>query len=246
MRSIFHFFIALFIFTNGGAWANSPQISMLKLNKDKTYFFDKLYLPIKHENNRIEQQRQEILSARKYWSKEHRLPSSEESTLFNISKEYGLAKEVLTTEAGWNELLLRVDVVPVSLVLAQAANESAWGKSRFAKDANNYFGQWCYRKGCGLIPLKRPSGASYEVQAFSSIESSIRSYLNNLNTNQAYRLLRELRKEAREKHKALTGIDLAYGLVNYSTRRHSYVKSIQTMIVSNHLNKLDTQHDNFT
>ena len=74
-----------------------------------------------------------------------------------------------------NELILRVDVIPVSLALAQAANESAWGTSRFALEGNNVFGQWCYKKGCGIVPAERRSGATHEVKSFTSVERSVQA-----------------------------------------------------------------------
>ncbi len=122
-----------------------------------------------------------------------------------------------------------VDEIPAQLVLMQAANESAWGTSRFAVDGNNYFGQWCFRKGCGLVPLERTSG-NYEVAKFDSPEASIRSYFRNLNTHNAYRSLRAKRHVLRESNQIVTAQALAQELFRYSQRGYAYVDEITAMI----------------
>jgi Bax protein len=120
-------------------------------------------------------------------------------------------------------------------VLAQAANESAWGTSRFAQLGNNLFGEWTYTPGAGIIPEDRPPGASYEVRKFPSLYESIRSYMNNLNRNEAYLKLRETRESLRKEGKLVTGTSLAYGLSKYSQRGDEYISEIQVMIRQNQL-----------
>ncbi len=134
-----------------------------------------------------------------------------------------------------NALLLRVDAIPVSLLLAQAAKESGWGTSRFAVDANNLFGEWCFTQGCGLKPAQRRSGQRHEVRAFDSVTDSVRSYIMNLNTHEQYVSLRELRAELRASGAPVTGISLAEGLEFYSERRGAYVVEVQAMIRMNEL-----------
>jgi len=134
-----------------------------------------------------------------------------------------------------------IRVIPPSLALAQAANESAWGTSRFATDANNFFGQWCFKKGCGLIPSQRNSGQVHEVRKFESPEGSVRSYIRNLNTHYTYDELREIRDNLYDKNKLVTGIDLAEGLKGYSERGEEYVKELQSMIRFNKLTKFDRE-----
>lgn len=236
----------MFIFTTHLSFAAGDEIGSLNLNPHKSQFFERLYLPVQTENKRILQQRQVVEKAFSQWKEQHAIDRSLQRTLGSILKDYELSTLVLNKEQNWQTLLSRVDTVPVSLVLAQAANESAWGQSRFARDGNNFFGQWCFSKGCGLVPCKRPKGASYEVRSFPSATLSIRSYLHNINTNQAYQLLRELRAKDRHAHQKVTGVNLAYGLVNYSTKRHSYVKDIQMMIKSNHLDRLDQKYSSLT
>jgi Bax protein len=130
-------------------------------------------------------------------------------------------------------ILDRVDEIPTALVLIQAANESAWGNSRFARQANNYFGQWRFTKGCGLVPLRRNAGAKHEVQYFTSAELSVRAYIHNLNTSPSYKMLRNLRHFLRRQGKPLDAEFLAIGLKDYSERGMDYVRIIQGMIRSN-------------
>jgi Bax protein len=129
--------------------------------------------------------------------------------------------------------LARVDTVPLSLVLAQAANESSWGQSRFAQEGNNLFGEWCFREGCGIVPEQRSAGKSHEVAAFDSVNASVRSYLHNLNTGRAYAALRKLRQQARAAGEAPKAMVLASGLARYSERGLAYVHEIKAMIRSN-------------
>ena len=140
----------------------------------------------------------------------------------------------------WQALLKRVDVIPPSLVLAQAANESAWGTSRFAKSGFNYFGQWCFKKGCGIVPGKRDAGKEHEVAAFSSPRKSVGSYIRNLNSHPAYQSLRSIRIQLRSENKAITGIALAGGLSEYSARGSEYVEELRSIIRYNKLAKYDS------
>jgi len=160
--------------------------------------------------------------------------------LEKILKRYGLRGHPLTDHRTRTRLLRRVDTIPPSLVLAQAANESAWGSSRFARLGNNLFGEWTYKPGTGLVPAGRPAGATYEVRKFSSLYQSIRSYMNNLNRNGAYRKLREIRKILRDSNQPVTGMSLAQGLAKYSQRGNAYIIEIQAMIRQNRLMRVNS------
>ena len=105
-----------------------------------------------------------------------------------------LAKKYRVETPSKEELLKVIDILPPSLVLAQAANESDWGRSRFAKDFNNYFGIWCFTKGCGVIPKDRDEDATHEVASFNSLEDCIDYYVLNINRSYAYEDLRLMRK----------------------------------------------------
>ncbi len=135
-------------------------------------------------------------------------------------------------------LLRRVDVVPPALAMAQAANESAWGTSRFALEANNLFGQWIFGKGPGLIPEQRPEGASYRVRVFTDLRHSVQGYLQNINVGHAYGELRARRAAMRQAHESMNPLLLAMGLERYSTRGKEYVAEIQRMIAGNRLHRL--------
>ena len=128
------------------------------------------------------------------------------------------------------QLERRVDTLPVPLVLVQAAKESGWGTSRFAREANNLFGQWCFRAGCGIVPARRAAGAKHEVRDFDSVDDSVAAYLHNINTGKVYRRLREIRQDLREAGKKLDGSLLADGLLFYSQRREDYINEVKRML----------------
>ena len=150
-----------------------------------------------------------------------------------------LAKKYRVETPSKEELLKVIDILPPSLVLAQAANESDWGRSRFAKDFNNYFGIWCFSKGCGVIPKDRDEDATHEVASFKSLEDCIDYYVLNINRSYAYEDLRLMRKNQRESLQPITGALLAQGLGNYAFPGDEYIESIQTLINFNQLERYD-------
>lgn len=163
----------------------------------------------------------------------------EREWVLQLAEAYRVDTSVLGDREIVNQLWLSVDQIPVSMALAQAANESAWGTSRFALEGNNIFGEWCYEAGCGIVPRRRPSGASHEVQRFESIEESISSYFLNINTHPSYRYLRELRAEMRANGRILDPMALAMGLGRYSQRGDNYVDEVQNIILQNGLRERD-------
>jgi len=132
-----------------------------------------------------------------------------------------------------DNLLSRVDTIPQALVMVQAANESGWGTSRFSRLGLNFFGQWCFTKGCGLVPNARNEDAGHEVKVFKSVDASIASYLKNLNTHNAYRHLRDVRMALRTNHQPVTAAKLAPGLTSYSERGDDYVIELLQMLRQN-------------
>ena len=126
-----------------------------------------------------------------------------------------------------------------TIALAQAAKESAWGISRFDRLGNNYFGQWCFVAGCGLVPEARNTGASHEVAAFKSVRESVRRYMNNINTHPAYADLRNRRASLRSEGNDISGLALAPALIRYSERGQEYVSELQAMIRGNELQQYD-------
>jgi Bax protein len=146
-------------------------------------------------------------------------------------------KRDATVEDRLEQLLLRVDVVPASLVLAQAAKESGWGRSRFAREGNNFFGIWCFYKDCGMTPERRDHGRFHEVAMFDTVEEGVRYYIRTINSHIAYDGLRETRGIARQQDEPFAGEELASGLLRYSERGLMYVNEIQSMIRYNQLQR---------
>jgi len=159
--------------------------------------------------------------------------------LQQLAADYGIKGELRKRDK-LQQLLRRVDEIPVALVLAQAANESGWGTSRFVRKANNLFGHWTYRADQGLVPLQRDAGKQHRVRVFPSLRLSVRAYLHNLNTSRAYRRLRQLRTTLRDNKQPLDGEHLAAGLINYSERGEVYVEEIRGLIRSNELEKFES------
>lgn len=135
-------------------------------------------------------------------------------------------------------LLRRVDTLPLGLALAQAANESAWGMSRFAVQGNALFGQWTWVADAGITPLQRATGARHSVRAYPNLQASVRAYMHNLNVGHAYQDLRHLRARLRAQGQEPDGHGLAGMLQRYSERGEAYIAEIRGMIRSNHLDHL--------
>ncbi len=205
------------------------------VKQKKALFFGALLPIVLAENEKLADMRLHLKQMLKKGY--HNLKESERRWVDAIAKQYRLSGSIEEARVQQN-LLARVDVVPAALILAQAANESAWGTSRFAQEANNLFGQWTYNQSEGLVPLSRPDGATYAVRVFSSLDASVRAYLHNLNTNAAYAELRKLRRTMREQGQALDAHVLATGLSAYSERGDAYIEEIQAMMRVNKLGKL--------
>lgn len=193
----------------------------LKIAEKKRQFYATLRPIAEAENARILELRQKIIEARD--------SGDTPGWLEDTADDYG----VEWTGEEWDLLLRRVNAVPITLTLAQAAKESGWGQSRFAQEGNNLFGEWCFVPGCGIVPANRPEGETYEVQSFTSVNLSLRSYLHNLNTHNAYRELRAMRAAATAEGRPPTGIDLAAGLERYSELGMEYVNRIRASIRRN-------------
>ncbi len=207
----------------------------------KEAFFGFLSKYVERENARISETRAVVQPLYAVAARDLPLSKPEQAILHEIAREYRLDADKMDSFDLLSELMLRVDIIPTSLVLAQAANESGWGTSRFAREGNNIFGQWCFDEGCGLVPERRANHASHEVRAFDSVESSVRAYFRNINTNRSYAYLRELRADMREQGETLNPLVLAHGLSRYSERGHAYVSELQSIIRFNGLSNLDDQ-----
>lgn len=213
---------------------NFSEITDIKTRKQA--FFDYLTPIIEQKNQTILKNRAILEGMSADWMANQSLSHSQQLHLTRWLKRYKI-KDEISTEEQLQELNVRMNIIPPALVLAQAANESAWGTSRFATDGNNYFGQWCFKKGCGIVPSGRSASAKHEVRRFKSPAGSVDAYFRNLNTHRAYKHLRKLRADLHQNNQPITGIALAEGLIRYSERGEEYVKELQTMIRSNQLEK---------
>jgi len=226
------FIIIFFYLTLYGAFPNY-YYKIKNIKKQKEAFVN-IMLPL------IQKENKKILNIRK----KIKIIFSDPFYIFDKNNLIFLAKLAKTYKikniTDKNEFLKKIDIIPPSLALAQAAIESAWGKSRFAKLANNIYGHWEYSNR-GLKPKSKYDNIkiNYSLKIFPSIEDSIAVYMRNLNRNPAYKLFRKKRWEYRQKHKIFTGIEAAKTLKNYSQLKDEYVKRLITLIKTNHWQKYD-------
>lgn len=203
----------------------------LDVRDKKQAFFEFLAPLVRAENAIIEEQRSNLIALYHRWQGDSdSLDSDDHELLEQLAIEYRVEFDMNENSDMFTLLLRRVDVVPETLVLVQAANESGWGTSRFALEGLNFFGQWCFRRGCGIVPENRPDGMKHEVRIFKSVNASIRSYLRNINTHAAYLELRLLREQRRAEGKDIRALDLTPGLLSYSERGEDYIDELNAMI----------------
>ena len=117
----------------------------------------------------------------------------------------------------------RMDIIPTSIALAQAAKESGWGTSRFALEGNAIFGQWTW-SGQGIAPLDRESDKNHKILKFPILRASVKAYQNNLNTHKSYKSFRDKRLKLRERNKKISGLELTETLKNYAQTGSEYTK----------------------
>ena len=153
--------------------------------------------------------------------------------LFELSEKYG------SSDSNLGNLLMRVDIIPISLALAQSAIESGWGTSRYSREGNAVFGQYTFDESKGLKPKDRNENDEFFIKKFSNLSESVRSYLKNINTHLAYADFREERKKLRMSGENLSGYKLVNFLKDYSERRESYIKDVKEIMSSNNFQKYD-------
>jgi len=210
------------------------DLSKVPGNELRKAIFFKALLPL------VLQVNEEILSDRRY--------------LWKLRYQIGLGKTLNAADRLWlrvmterykvksgdiDALFSRIDIVPTSLALAQAAEESGWGASRFAREGNAMFGQWARATSKGLVPLKRDKGKSHKIQSFDTLIDSVRAYALNLNSHRAYKSFRKTRENTRRSGGAIDGRILAGKLHKYSERGVDYVTSLRNLIDRNGLVHLD-------
>ena len=203
------------------------------VNQRKDLFINTL-LPIAFvENLKILDDRKKILD---WWNQSNGETYQREfwpTWLFDLSDKYDYEGSNI------GELLMKVDIVPLSLTLAQAAVESGWGTSRYLREGNALYGQYTYDKSLGLLPNDRDEDKKFFVRKFVNLSESTRSYLKNINTHGAYVKLRQERGVLRMNGESLTGLSLVKFLENYSERRFEYVNDIKRIIETNNFMKFD-------
>ncbi len=201
------------------------DLDALKNTQLKKETFIKIVLPlIVAENERILADREKliILTDKKFTT------DPEKQWLRQKLMEYKVKKGNL------KELLVRMDIIPTSIALAQAAKESGWGTSRFALEGNAIFGQWTW-SGQGIAPLDRASNKNHKILKFPILRASVKAYKNNLNTHKSYTKFREKRSDLRKKNKKVLGLELTATLNNYAQTGSEYTKILNKIIRQNRL-----------
>ena len=197
--------------------------------KKKRELFIKIVLPlILNENDKITEDRKKLF---KILGKNFNTVG-ERVWLKRRFREYKIEDQ----DSG--KLKMRMDIIPVSIALAQAANESGWGTSRFALEGNALFGQWTWSKK-GISPKNKDPDQSHKVLQFQILKASVRAYKNNLNTHNAYKEFRETRAKLRQENKRIIGLDLTKYLKNYAAIGEKYVAIIEDIIENNSLTDFD-------
>ena len=205
------------------------EIKMIENTKKRKEFFIQIVLPlILQENNNIRLDRKRLFSI----INKSNNTSLEKKWLEKKYKQYGIPSKDLLT------LKIRMDEVPVSLALAQAAKETGWGTSRFAQEGNALFGQWTW-SGEGLKPKEADENQGHKVMKFNVLQASVRAYQRNLNTHKTYKEFRLARAQLRDAGKPLDSIVLSQYLDEYAETGQQYVRTIQKIIEQNDLKDFD-------
>ena len=205
------------------------EIKMIESTKKRKEFFIQIVLPlILKENNNIRIDRKRLFSI----INKSNNSDLEKKWLAKKYKQYGIPSKDLST------LKIRMDEVPVSLALAQAAKETGWGTSRFALEGNALFGQWTW-SGEGLRPKESDKNEGHKVMKFNVLQASVRAYQRNLNTHSSYKDFRKARAELRDNGKPLDSLILAEYLDKYAETGDKYVEVLKKIIAQNSLKDFD-------
>ena len=207
----------------------AKDLNSLGNTKQKRELFIKIILPlILDENQKIIEDKKKLF---KILGKNFNT-AGERVWLKRRFKEYKIDDKDLS------KLKMRMDIVPVSIAIAQAANESGWGTSRFALEGNALFGQWTWSKK-GINPENKDPNKTHRVLQFQILKASVKAYKNNLNTHNAYKQFREARAKFREDNMVINGLELTKHLKAYASIGEKYVKILDTIIRNNSLTDFD-------
>ena len=205
------------------------EIKTIENTKKRKDFFIQIILPlIIQENNNIKMDRKTLFSI----INKSNNTNSEKQWLDKKYKQYGVRSRDLSA------LKIRMDEIPVSLAIAQAAKETGWGTSRFAQEGNALFGQWTW-SGQGLKPKEAKDGEDHKVMKFNILQASVRAYQRNLNTHSTYKNFRQARAKLRDSNKPLDSITLSKHLNKYAETGNQYVEVLQKIIIQNKLQDFD-------
>jgi len=205
------------------------EIKMIENTKKRKEFFIQIVLPlVLKENNNIKLDRKRLFSL---INKSHN-SELEKKWLEKKYKQYGVNSKDLST------LKVRMDEIPVSLAIAQAAKETGWGTSRFAQEGNALFGQWTW-SGEGLKPKESEKNEGHKVMKFNVLQASVRAYQRNLNTHSSYKNFRKARAELRDLGKPLDSIVLVRYLDKYAETGDKYTEILKKIIEQNNLKDFD-------
>ena len=205
------------------------EIKMIENTKKRKEFFIQIVLPlVLKENNNIRLDRKRLFKIINKSSN----TNLEKKWLNKKYKQYGIPSKDLSV------LKIRMDEIPVSLALAQAAKETGWGTSRFALEGNALFGQWTW-SGEGIKPAGADNDTSHKVMKFKILKSSVRAYQRNLNTHSSYKDFRLARAELRDNKMKVDGLILANYLDKYAETGKEYVKILKKIIKQNNLTEFD-------
>lgn len=199
----------------------------------KAAFFDYLLPLVEWENRRLSDLRKKLQAIQVRAASGQALSNRQQAQLAKWAQEFEIAPAPLPELL--DRLDRRINGLPPALVLAQAAAESAWGTSRFAREGHNYFGQWCFSPGCGLVPKRRRPGAFHEVVRFESPAASVAAYFHNINTHSAYHALRLRRQALTRSGTPLNAEDLVVHLGSYSERGAVYIEELRAIMQTNPL-----------
>lgn len=215
-----------------------PDVEDAKLRKQ---LFVSAMLPIVlRANELIIAERGRLLEIRTRIEAEGKAGKRQRKWLEGIARQHRVKLSMPAQAGEIDKLLHRVDVIPPSLALAQAAMESGWGTSYFAQQGNALFGEWVWGDEEGMLPRARDDGKTHRIKSFEYLLDSVRSYMRNLNRHRSYGDLRERRAELRTHNLVVTGSALAPALVDYSERGPDYVSDILSIIDYNDLDGLDS------
>lgn len=205
------------------------EMKKIESTKRRKNLFIQIILPLViEENNKIKLDRRKLFSI---LNKNHNT-DLEKKWLNSKFKQYGVLNKDLST------LKVRMDIVPVSLAIAQAAKETGWGTSRFALEGNALFGQWTW-SGEGIKPAGADDSATHKVMKFKILKSSVRAYQRNLNTHSSYKQFRMARAELRDNKAKLDSLLLVNYLDKYAETGKEYTKILKQIIQQNNLIDFD-------